>query len=226
MEINAVQGRRPGLIVLTLSAACVLGQTSAHAQGAGEAGNISAAERSLLPEYCGATQTFARGANMFEAPDDLQRKWLGIIGPTLIHMHHYCWALVYIQRSRSPLIGDSQRRALLGRAIGDCMYVVDRAPKGFVLLPEILLRVGQANLTLGKIVEALDFFDRSRNAKPDYWPPYLEIADVNLSIGRRDRAKEVLREGLRLMPDEPRLKEALVKVDVIPAPSSQRKLPP
>lgn len=184
----------------------------------GPVGRLSSVELALLPEYCVATEMFAR-----PQPDDLRNKWQGLLGGTIHHLHHYCWALVYMQRSKDPAGTELDRRAWLGRAIGDCMYVVDRAPPDFPLLPEILLRVGQFHATLGRHFEALEFFDRSRQAKADYWPPYVETANLNLTIGRRQHARDALKAGLAVMPEEPRLLEALKQLDARPSPAAKRK---
>jgi tetratricopeptide (TPR) repeat protein len=184
----------------------------------GEIKNVTAGEMSMLPSYCadanGFSSTFAEGRF-----SDSQRQWFAKMGSTFGHIHHYCWALLNAGRAHNPMAKAAERQILLGRAIGDCNYVVERAPPDFVLLPEIYLRMGQFSFERGDVVAALEYFDRSRAAKSDYWPPYIEIAKVNMKIGRRQEAEAALKQGLEVMPGEPRLKEALDNLKTAPGRS-------
>ena len=73
---------------------------------------------------------------------------------------------------------------------------------GFILAPEVLLRIGEAHVELQDYGNALDAFQRSRELKPDYWPPYTSWASVLLRIGKTAEARALLEQGLRLMPTE------------------------
>jgi predicted Zn-dependent protease len=88
-----------------------------------------------------------------------------------------------------------------------------------VLLPEIHLRVGDLLTLLKRPVEALAHFERSMALKPDYWPAYIRLADLNVSLNRRQAAVDVLTDGLTHLPNEPRLLEALNRLK--PKPTAQ-----
>lgn len=162
---------------------------------------VSPGEFSQLPEYCPQTNAYA-GRTV--TPDG-QRLWLARLGPTYWHIHHYCWGLLKELRSRRVGIAVQEQRSLLESAIKECYYVLERAPPEFVLLPEIYLRIGQFHARLGRPVEALEAFERSRSAKADYWPAYLEGARLNDLLRRRDVALALLDAGIAIMPSEQRL---------------------
>lgn len=174
---------------------------------------LSAAEWDQLPEYCRYTE-------MWRTHEDLPtyREWRSRLGPAFDGMHHYCFGIVKGYRASSPaLAGQSQHRtALLGSAIDEIEFVLRSAPEDFVLRPEVLLRGGQFAARLEAYPRALEYFEASIKAKTDYWPPYLEIANVNLKIGRRQHAVEVLERGLIMMPAQPQLKAALSRIEAYP----------
>lgn len=170
--------------------------------------NITAGELARLPEYCPDAQLFeTRG--MPDAPTPRQRRWVGLMGSGFWAVHHYCWAVLYLHRSDYPGVTPQQREHMLRTAISDSVYVLNNSQPGFPLLPEILTRIGQFNQRLGLPIQALEHFDKAREVKPDYWPAYVGLAEVNQSIGKRQAAIDVLNEGLKLMPAEPRLVAAL-----------------
>jgi tetratricopeptide (TPR) repeat protein len=185
--------------------------------------NITAGEVARLPEYCANAQSFAR-QGIPDAPSAIQRHWLGLMGTTFWHMHHYCWALVSANRSEDGGLAPNQRVYLLNSAISDANYVLERAPPDFPLLPEIFYRVGQYHLKAGRPVESMSHFNKSRTTKPDYWPPYIELAKISAALGKQQEAVAVLEEGLKLMPDQPQLTEALKRVKQSrPAPTVTKK---
>ena len=161
-----------------------------------------------LPSFCDYVQEGKAGFD--------QAKGYALMGPTFHHIHHYCWALGNMRRAQNPTISEQERRGYCVGAIKDMQYVIARAPPDFVLLPEIFLRMGQAAFGSGDVPGALEYFDRSRRAKADYWPAYIEIARTNLSFGRRQAAEAALKAGLAASPDEPNLKQALAQLSARP----------
>lgn len=170
-----------------------------------------------LPAFCDFVQEGKAGFD--------QAKGFALMGPTFFHMHHYCLALGNMRRAQDPTIGEQGRRGYYGGAIKDMQYVIARATPDFVLLPEIFLRMGQASFGRGDVAVALEYFDRSRRAKADYWPAYIELARTNLSFGRRQEAEAALRAGLEASPDEPNLKQALAQLSARPAVAKKPSRP-
>ena len=179
--------------------------------------NITPGEVALLPPYCRDSQTF--GLQGFrEGPHPKQQVWIAEMGQTFWAIHHYCWALVSASRAKRAGVSPQQRVGLYQAAIADSFYVLEHAQPDFVLLPEIYLRMGQFAVGAGDPVRAAEFFEKSRDRKPDYWPAYVELVNLNLSLGRKQVAINTARAGLQAVPEQPNLKELLSKLTA-PAPS-------
>lgn len=168
--------------------------------------NPSAGEMALLPDYCPYTIVYYRGG-----PD--RELWQARLGPTLTHLHHYCWAILKVNRAKTGGYSAQLRYNLIASAVNEIQYVLNNGEPNFVLLPELLYRAGTFQMMNGELVPAMEFFERSRASKPNYWPPYVELANINQRLGRRDKALETLRAGLELMPNEPALLDALRRVE-------------
>ena len=210
--------------MLAVAACLILGSASAAAQRPASGPiDMSLDALGALPDYCVDAQSGKGGydpANYTPA----QRRWVSLMGGGFHHIHHYCWALDNARKARNPLISPQDRRGLYSSAIKDCIYVLNQAPHDFVLLPEIYLRMGQFAMGRDDIVGALEYFEKSYRAKPDYWPAYVEVAKTNLSFGRRQEAEAALKAGLAVSPDEPNLKQALAQLKA--TPPARAKKPP
>jgi len=170
--------------------------------------NITAGEVALLPEYCPLTQTFSRDDPRNGSVDSPARRLFVQLGPSYMALHHYCWGLIHINRSKQAGLSQYSRRAMFGFALNEYKYVLENSAPDFVLLPEVYLRVGEAHAEMQAYGAALDAFTRSRTLNPDYWPPYVRWADVLARLGKRPEALAHLEEGLRAMPTERGLIEA------------------
>lgn len=157
--------------------------------------NVTDAEMKLLPQYCPDTQGFGAGYGSPRA-----KYWISLMGEGFWHLHHYCWALISIQRSTRHNIGANERLSLLTSAIGDAMYVVNKTKSDFILLPEIYTRIGQAQLKLKEPNKADETFARVRTLKPDYWPAYSHWAEYLLANDKRKEALGVVNAGLQQAP--------------------------
>ncbi|MBX3601548.1 MAG: tetratricopeptide repeat protein [Rubrivivax sp.] len=169
--------------------------------------NVGPGELARLPEYCPVTQSFAEGG-FPSGPLPSQQPWIARMGPGFWAVHHYCWALINASRAEAPGVGRAAREHLLHRAIDDVNYVLRNSPADFVLAPELLLRNGDYYEKLGLPVQAMESFELSRRAKPDYWPAYTRLAALQARLGKRDAAIQVLDEGLAILPDHPELSAA------------------
>jgi len=178
--------------------------------------DISAGELALLPEYCPDTQTFTPQGSP-DGPTERQARWVGMLGKPFWGLHHYCWALINARRATQSGLTRGQREHLYHWAIGDTLYVVRLATPDFPLLPEMFLRIGQYQNELGLPALALEAFEASRNAKRDYWPAYLHIAQVYTRIGRNADALRTLDEGLEAIPGSPQLAELRQRILATPA---------
>jgi tetratricopeptide (TPR) repeat protein len=153
----------------------------------------------LLPEYCAQTQDMAEVDPRGSAQGAY---WSGLLGQGFWGLHHYCWGLIRINRAMQPGVPNHVRRGAHESAINDYRYVLAHAQIGFVLAPEILLRIGEAYLYLQNYGLAMDAFERARRIKPGYWPPYVRWAAVLHESGKKREALAHLEEGMRLAPEE------------------------
>lgn len=173
-------------------------------------------EVALLPKYCAFTQLFRDRVPGGNDPAEIQR-WQAAMGDVFVHMHHYCYGLMWLHRA-SVLARDADtRRYSLANAIVEFDYVLDRAPSDFVLLPEILTKKGEAMLRQGRAALALTEFERAIELRPDYWPPYAHISDYYRSIGEMPKARAALDRGLARAPDAKGLRRRLAELDAASA---------
>lgn len=171
--------------------------------------NPGPGELARLPEYCKYTTTFHRG----EPSDPGKLDWLRRLGPTMAHLHHYCWALLIENRLVAGGISPQMRVTMLRRCIADIWYVLRNGEPDFVLLPELLYRLGTYHVRLGELSEAVGHFEQARDRRPDYWPAYAELAKIHLRLSRRQEAVQTLKEGLQHSPGQKELIEQLAEAE-------------
>ena len=163
-------------------------------------------ELALLPNYCPDTQGFAH-TRTGEHRSPRADYWVGLMGETFWSLHHYCWGLMNLRRAQQARLPPQARDHLIGTVIQDYHFVLRNADDGFVLLPEVLTRLGEAHLLLGQHGAANAAFLRARAVKPDYWPPYVAWANKQMEMGLTDGARETMTAALEHMPAEPRVQE-------------------
>jgi tetratricopeptide (TPR) repeat protein len=86
-------------------------------------------------------------------------------------------------------------------ALGDFGYVVNNAPKDFILLPEVYTWIGRTEILLDNPRQAEVAFAKARELKADYWPAYSHWAEYLLAKGRRPDALKLVTAGLQQSPD-------------------------
>jgi tetratricopeptide (TPR) repeat protein len=133
-------------------------------------------------------------------------------------MHHYCWALISANRAKRGGIAPQERRYLYQSAINDSFFVIENSQPDFVLLPEIYFRMGQYYSAMGDASRAMEMLQKSREIKADYWPAYLELAAINLALGRRQAAIDFLETGLQNSPGQAQLAAELQRIKASAAP--------
>jgi tetratricopeptide (TPR) repeat protein len=165
-------------------------------------------EIALIPRYCKFTQIFRErvpgGNDRAE-----QARWYATLGPTFHDLHHYCWGLMKTNRAVFLARSNSVRDFYLNDAIIEFDYVLKRAPRDFLLLPELLARKGDVRLRLGQLPLGLELMEESISLKPDYWLPYALTSDYYKSVGDVERARQWLLDGLKREPESPPLKSRL-----------------
>jgi tetratricopeptide (TPR) repeat protein len=162
--------------------------------------NVTPGEIALLPTYCIDTMGFGYG-DAYTNTSPRAGKWVAMMGKSFWAMHHFCWALIDVRRaefmsSRSPV-----KAGTLARAVGNYQYTINHSTPNFILLPEIYTKLGEAELLLSHIGAASEAFQRARELKPDYWPPYASWAAMLIRSGQKAEAKRHLKLGLENAPD-------------------------
>lgn len=162
--------------------------------------NITEEEMKLIPRYCVDTQGFKYGDAYYNTSPNAG-KWVGMMGKGFWALHHYCWALINLQRAARHNITAQARKGILESVVDDAMYVVKNTPPDFILLPEILTRIGDAELRLAHPDNADKAFAHARELKPDYWPAYSHWAEFLMTTGRRPEALKIVGSGLGHSPE-------------------------
>jgi tetratricopeptide (TPR) repeat protein len=139
--------------------------------------------------------------------------WIGKMGNTFIHMHHYCWGLVNLARAQKSNVRLGKQAAGLTDILNDFNYVINAAPPDFILLPEIYTRVGQVELLMKRPNNAKEAFLRARTLKQDYWPAYSYWIEHLIRAGKYSEAKKLIDEGLMYSPNAKVLVEQLRLID-------------
>lgn len=172
---------------------------------AGLQGEIKPHEVSVLPEYCRFTITFSP---QFGSKEGTQY-WLQQLGDPFKSMHHYCWALIALNRANRFSATQQEKRHNYGSAVSDIDFVLRYAGDDFVLMPEILTRRAEALVKLDEHAGAERDLERAIRIKPDYWPAYAALAESFKAQGKQSRAIQVLKEGIGKAKD-PRMLERML----------------
>ncbi|WP_144290105.1 hypothetical protein [Ideonella sp. A 288] len=173
--------------------------------------NITDGELALLPPYCQDVQAIRYG-NASYNPSPRAPHWVSVMGEAFWALHHYCWGLIHVRRSQAPGVAPVARAGMLTSAVNDYFYVIQNAPRNFVLAPEIFLRIGEARLMLGQLGGAQEAFRTARELKPDYWPAYTRWIDVLVKNHQKAEAKVLAAEGLRFAPGSKELVDRFRKL--------------
>jgi tetratricopeptide (TPR) repeat protein len=173
---------------------------------AAEPERVSAGEMAMLPPYC-ADRVWAG----LQPSPERRAYWLSLLGSSWGGLHHYCWALVNVSRATLMPMAVGARLFLLEQAVNDYRYTLDNSTADFVLLPEILTRLGEAQAMRGRQIEAIAAYERAISAKSDYWPAYERLALTFADAKLPKRALEAAKRGLIEVPGQTRLMELFLR---------------
>lgn len=170
---------------------------------------ITKAEIALLPPYCAHTQPDGGlGSKEQQAdPSPKARRWMEILGGGHDHknnlwkIHHYCWALIHMARAQKYRMRGDLRTAAWMSVVDEIDYTMEHTTPDLVLLPEMWLNRGRALVRLGQRDQALQSFAKAIEIKPDYWPPYVDSANILVQRGAREQAIRMLEQALAQAPD-------------------------
>ena len=127
-------------------------------------------------------------------------------------LHHYCWALVSLDRLHASSLSGQMRNFAIHQIVSEYYYVLNNSPPDFILRPEVLVRMGEAELLRENYGEAYDAFFKARQLKPDYWPAFSKWAAVLVKAKKNNDARKLVEEGLMHSPESTVLQEMLLKL--------------
>lgn len=167
--------------------------------------DMTEAEYVLLPDFCKSQGNVSN--QYFKKYYSAERtdRWQAIMGTNFHHFHHYCWAIVSINRAYKGMGGGA-----LKSAISDINYVLNRASPDFVLLPEVFTKLGEAYLLAKDDTSAEKAFRKAWSINPAYWRAYVWWADRLFRQGKLKEALAVAEEGQKNAPGT-RALDVLVK---------------
>lgn len=151
----------------------------------------------MLPPYCKPKLGSLVGGGGFDKAEF--NKWQSVLGADFTRIHHYCWALNYVNQSFRHM--GARRASLLSKAITDFDYVIERAQPDSYILPEVLVQKAKTLALLGKDVEAARAFARVTQSRPGYALGWAGYADFLADRKQREEALAAVTEGLRYSPD-------------------------
>ena len=157
--------------------------------------DITKEEQALLPNYCKYVQ-LTKGYG-----SEQSKRWAAVYGEAFIHLHHYCYALVYLMKAVQYSTPPEMRRFYLSTAFSEIQYVVERIPDDHMLRPELLTKQAMILRRLNKPKEAVDLLNQVVQLDPKYWRAYYELAESYVALKDKKKAREVLEEGLGQVPD-------------------------
>jgi hypothetical protein len=167
---------------------------------AGKPDEWTDAEVNMAAPYCIDTMGFRYG-DAYHNTSPRASHWVSIMGKSFWAMHHYCWALVNLNRAQRASMPSSQRRALRESAVNDMRYVIHNSNPDFIMLPEVFTTLGNTYLLLRNERFAEKAFKSAIAARADYWPPYARWAEHLIIRGNsREEARTVVRDGLTHAP--------------------------
>ncbi|MDP2025298.1 hypothetical protein [Sulfuriferula sp.] len=166
---------------------------SAHAEEVLPWTPITQAEFKMLPPYCAV-----RLKNDRSTPE--WKLWEARLGPGFNDVHHYCGALVHLQRYYGAT-SQKIKSLFLQEAIHNLDYVIHANVAGFPLLPDVYADKGRTLLLQKKDGEAVQAFLQAIKLNPATVSAYVALSDLSSKEGNKQKALQYAEEGLKNEPD-------------------------
>jgi tetratricopeptide (TPR) repeat protein len=174
-------------------------------------------ELERLPAYCSIHPsldgTGQYASNMAGTPE--RTRWEEYFGDSFQHMHHYCWALNWLDRAYRSKV-EQYRKNYFEFAAGEFAYVIRNAAPGLTLLPEVHVQKGLTLMLLGQTDEAVKDYLTAIQIRPDYVPAYSALCDYYLELGEVDEARKIIEAGLVRVPHSKILNRRLAEMESEP----------
>ena len=184
-----------------------LGVFISAASLAGQPTGILPSEEAVLSNFCQGAQTM-RGAT-----EESIARGKSMYGEVFWHIHHYCYAQIWMLRAERYPLGSWERRNNLAEALDDLDYVLDRMPEKHFLRPEILTRKGKVLRMQGRTQAAITVLKSAIELNPSYWRAFLELANCHEALNQRSETIAALRAGLKHSPEAKGLSKFLADLE-------------
>lgn len=202
--MRCAASNRPRLSII-FSFIAFLGCIVSHGEPAhaGHLTDFTQEEFRTLPRLCLAQQFINEELESPVVPKAEREQLATSLGHSFLHYHHYCWALLYKRRAAQPG-GDKYNYR---RAVNNFDYVIRNADPGFSLLPQVHVEKGNVLRILGEAEKAVAEYRGVLQAKPDYAPASVALAQHYIDAGDSSAARSVIEEGLKHDPSSQELAE-------------------
>jgi tetratricopeptide (TPR) repeat protein len=169
--------------------------------------NPKQSELALLPEYCMYTYGSYTKEKYLD-PSPRMKYWESVNGPDQLHMHHYCYSLIWLSRAQRERSSANLRTKYYESALNEIAYPIRNLiePK-YRLLPEIYTNQGIALTGVKRYDEANASFENAIKADPSYVRAYGFAAENRYAQQKKAEAKSWAQRGLELDPNNGWLKE-------------------
>jgi tetratricopeptide (TPR) repeat protein len=181
----------------------VIANSSTYAAGL----NPKQSELALLPEFC----MYCYGSYTKEKyldPSPRMKYWESVNGPDQLHIHHYCYSLIWLGRAQRERLSPKMRREYFENALNEISYPIRNLiePK-YRLLPEIYTNQGISLTGVKRFEEANTSFENAITADPSYVRAYGFAAENRYSQQQKKEARKWAQRGLEIDPNNGWLKE-------------------
>jgi hypothetical protein len=116
--------------------------------------------------------------------------------------HHYCWAQIAHGRIYSA-VSPQERKDYAMRAVGDYQFTLSHKeylPQDWPYLPKVLVALGSALQAAGAASESNSAYLQALERDKGYVQAYIGLADNFSEAGKKDKALELVTQGLRHAP--------------------------
>lgn len=152
-----------------------------------------------LPNYCMVKSREMKGDK------GARSEGMALMGPQYSNVHHYCFGLNYLNRYYRN-IGSRDAGSYLSFAITELTYMVEHMVPNSSIGAEIFLNRGIAYSLAKNDVKAMSDLQSALSLDPKLARAYIALADQFAKLENRDKALDVVTEGLRYLPDNRALK--------------------
>jgi tetratricopeptide (TPR) repeat protein len=166
--------------------------------------NFSEEEWQALPRVCLAQRFISEEFDNPLVPAPERTQVSGQLGPSFLHYHHYCWALLWRRRGDVP---SREQRFQYHEAVDNLNYVIRNADPSFALMPDVYAEKGDVLVLLGERDAASKEYENALRARADYTRASAALVQLYLDAGQLEAARTALEEGLKHAPDSALLAE-------------------